>query len=401
MFRKSVFAMLVVLCALSARGGILPGFGFEEVAPTEGFVTALAVSPDGGLHYAVRTGEIYRIEGNSSRKIAHVETSSTGNEALLGLAFRNEREIIVHYVRPDHTADVIGSVDVATGVVTPIATFLCDGGNACPSEHHGGNLIIAPDGAIFFGIGDFGGGVPAQNPASPGGKIHRVSPTGEVSVWASGLRNPFDLAWDRAANKLVVSDNGPVGEDEINFVSQGDNLGWPYTVGNQEPMNGMKPPAFVFEGTVAPTGLVIVDERRDFPRGLLVAGFVTRALYYFPDFSEKTMPPPIEILTDKVGPVLDIVEGNDGAIYFASARSIFRLQLPMRGDADGNRKIDADDPDALAREILDGDGVERMRAHGGAFPGGWGSDVNGDGLIDARDIVALARLRAGRPRPVR
>lgn len=399
-FRSLLLLLGSFLVAAAANSAVVAGFGIEKFAQTKGFVTSLAFAPSGALYYSVRDGEIYRVDGAESTLVAKVNTASFGNEALLGITFRSEREIIAHYVLPDHTADAIGSVNLDTGVTTVIATYPCDRGAVCPSEHHGGNVIIAPDGSIYFGIGDYGGGLPAQRDESPGGKIHRISASGESSVYAKGLRNPFDLAWDEERGKIVLSDNGPVGEDELNVVAGGDNLGWPYTVGTNAPVDGMVPPSFVFSGTVAPTGMTFVSPKPQMPRGLLVTGFVTKAVYYFADIANQKFGAPVVLVSNEAGPLLDIAEGKEGEIVFASAGSLFRLLMPIRGDANGDRRVDRNDSDALAAEILDGDGDVRMNAHEGAYPGGWGSDVNGDEVIDSRDLVALARILAPRSRPV-
>ncbi|HEY5610058.1 MAG TPA: hypothetical protein VIL97_02525, partial [Thermoanaerobaculia bacterium] len=73
---------------------------------------------------------------------------------------------------------------------------------------------------------------------------------------------------------------------------------------------------------------------------------------------------------------------------------------PLRGDADGNGRIDAADGEAIAHEILDGDGLRTIDAQEGSFRGSWGSDANMDGVIDARDLVELAKLRRKRSRTV-
>jgi glucose/arabinose dehydrogenase len=398
--KRTLFLISAMFCAAAAPAAVLPGFKIEKIADSPGFITSLAYAPGGTLYYSTRPGDIYRLDGTESVLVAHVDTANEGNEALLGIAIRGRDEIIAHYVLPDGTADAVGSIALADGKETLLATYPCDNGNVCPTEHHGGNVVIAPDGSIFFGIGDYAGMVPAQKPDSPGGKIHHIAPDGTKSVFAMGLRNPFDLAWDVMAEKLVLSDNGPVGEDEINVLSAGDNLGWPYTMGNQPPVDGMKGPVYVFPKTTAPTGIFIAAPNDQLRRGLMVTGFVTRSLEYFPDISLQPFASPIEIISDEVGPLLDVVQAPDGTLIIAGMNKIYRVLLPLRGDVDGNRIIDDEDAEALGREILDGDGTAKMDAHRGAFPGAWGADVNRDDLIDVRDLVALAKLRGGRSRPV-
>jgi hypothetical protein len=99
------------------------------------------------------------------------------------------------------------------------------------SNHNGGQLQFGPDGKLWFGTGDGGGGGDqyghSQDPASLLGKLIRVDvDTASVEVLARGLRNPWRFSFDRANGQLVVAD---VGQDALEEVSVGlaANYGWP------------------------------------------------------------------------------------------------------------------------------------------------------------------------------
>lgn len=395
-----LIAALAVASDLAAA--VLPGFRVERIAPVAGFVTSVAFDNQNRLHYSIRTGEIYRLDGTESVQVAAVETASVGNEALLGIAFRGPREIVAHYVAPDHTADVISSVDLETGTVTEIQRFVCADGQICSSEHHGGNLIVSPDGSIFFGIGDLGSGPNAQDLRSPGGKIWRITRGGEASMFALGFRNPFDMVFDSTIGRLILADNGPIAEDEMNHVVEGGNYGWPKTMGNQPVAAGSIGPSYVFDGVVAPTGMTQLREVGMLRgRSVLVSTFVTGALYYFPRVHLDSIERPAVIMVDEVGPLIDVVQNGVGEIYFTSTKAIYRLHPPRPGDANGDGQVDAADFEALSSEILDGDDEATIHAQDGAFRGSWGADVNRDGTIDAGDLVALAKLQHQRGRGAR
>ena len=381
----------------------LPGFSFDKVAETEGFPTSLAIDSEGQLFYSVTTGQVYQIGSiGSSTEVALVPTASEGNAALLGVAFRGDDELIAHYVSPDLTADVLTSVRLRDGVQTEIARWLCDLGRPCSTEHHGGNPVVAPDGTIYVGIGDFGGGAIAQSTESPGGKIFRISPSGVSRMFALGFRNPFDFAIGEGGGYLIVGDNGPEGGDEIHLVREGDNCGWPYTVGNQAPLAGTVPPSYSFSETVAPTGVFRTVAQMPFrDGGVLVGSFVTKALYFFPDIEARPLPAPVTILEKETGPIIDVVQNRKGDIFFATPGVIYQLRLPRPGDANGDGRVEPADFEAIAREIHDGDGNLTIRASEGSFPGSWGADVNVDGIIDSRDLVALTRILRTRTRPIR
>lgn len=403
MTRLALILLTSLLIAAPAAASMLPGFRVEKVAATEGFLTSITFAPDGTLHYSVTTGEIYRLEGEESVRVAKVNTAATGNAVQLGIAFRGD-QIISHYVLPDFSADVIASVDPGDGTVNVIATFPCYLATNCSTEHHGGNPVVGPDGSIWVGIGDYGVGVVAENDGSAGGKIHRILPDGTATIFAKGFRNPYDLVIHPDGDRLLVGDNGPEAEDEITIVRAGEHHGWPRTWGNRQPLAGMVPPAWVFPETVAPTGMTLA---RDFPnqggRGLLVAGFVTKALYLFPDIDAIGEP---AIILEDLGELggfnslLEVVQTRSGEVLVATAGGIWRLIPPAKGDVNGDGSVTEDDLESLAHELVDGDGDALFAVHQGGLASSWAADANGDGLVDSRDLVAWVSAWKVRTRPV-
>ena len=127
-----------------------------------------------------------------------------------------------------------------------------------PAENHNGGLIaFGPDGHLYIGLGDGGGGGDAfdngQNPKSLLGKLLRIHVTGSgpytipddnpfvdnpnyrPEIWATGLRNPWRYAWDPATGDLYIADVGQGDYEEINVQPAnspgGENYGWPITEG--------------------------------------------------------------------------------------------------------------------------------------------------------------------------
>jgi glucose/arabinose dehydrogenase len=395
---RRFIVLLFILAATPSLLAALPGFKLLKIADATGFITSLTLNSKGEIYYSVRDGEIYALSGSKSVLITKLETANSGNEALLGIAFRSDHELLAHHVLVDETGDVISSVELPSAEVTEVARFICDGGRVCGNEHHGGNITVAHDGYAYFAIGDYGGNVVSQNPDSPGGKVFRISPQNDVLRFALGFRNPFDMVYDGASGALLVGDNGPIGGDELHLIHAGDNAGWPLTYGFQDPVPGMVPPVFVFQGTTAPTGMTLLNGRGFFRSGMLVGGFVTKALHYFPDALAPRFGYQIFSAND-AGSVLDVVQAANGTIYFATGNAIFQLIPPRVGDCDGDGLVDARDNTALAHEILDGDGDSTFDAQKGGFRGSWGCDANQDALIDSRDLVMLTRLQ-GRNRPL-
>ena len=397
--RSFVAAAVVTLLAFPLRADKFPGFRYVKVADVTGFLTAIVSDSRGVLYYSVRSGEIYRLEGSKSIQIAKLATANNGNEALLGIALRSDQELLAHHVLVDESGDVISSVDIASGAVHEVARFVCLAGEVCGNEHHGGNVTMAPDGSAYFGIGDFGVYAPAQQDGSPGGKIIRISPSDEVTHYAKGFRNPFGVAWSPELNALIVADNGPVAGDEINIVYENDNAGWPLVWGSGT-AEGIINPVYVFPQTIAPTGILHLNGKGFLRRGYVVAGFVTKALYYVPDLSLK----PFQVypfISGEPGSMLNIAQQPDGTLWMATGSAIYRIAEPIAGDCDGDGQVSLLDITALAHEVGDGAGELAFVAQQGSYRGSWGCDVNLDGVIDARDQVSLVHLRETRKRPVR
>jgi len=397
LFLLSILPML----AATARGDeLLPGFRTELVANAAGFVTSIAVDANDALHYSTGDGGIWRVESGLSVEVARVVTAWIGNAALLGIAFAPDGSIVAHHVAPDRSADILSRVDPASGAVVEIARFPCAITAICSTEHHGGNPVVLDDGTILVAIGDLAKGVYAQDPTNTVGKVFRVTTEGNVEMFAMGFRNPFDMAWDAAENRLILGDNGEKIEDEINFVVEGGNYGWAVTMGTRASPEGMTPPVYTFHETVAPTGLTLLDGTTEFLRqGLIIGAWVTRALYYFPSLDEP-LGDPMMLLT---GPelIIDVIHDSNGILYYTSTTMIHRLLPPLRGDVNGDGLVTADDLVALETELLDGDGDSVYECQGGSMPSSWGADVNEDGLLDDVDLRLLRRVVARRQRGVR
>lgn len=405
MLEKILRTVPLLLVATSGWADFLPGFGLEQLSSPKGFPSSIAFDADGVLHYTTTDGGIFRHEDGEDLEVARVDSANEGNAAFLGMAFAPDGTAVVHYVSADMTADVVSRIELSSGEETILARLDCNPGGiiACNTEHHGGNPDVTSDGTIFFGIGDQGRLHFAQLDDSPAGKMYRIDPDGTVEVWAKGFRNPFDLAWDERYGRIIAEDNGASGNsDEIVFVQPGENHGWPLTMGNEPPVEGMTPPVFVFVERTAPTGLVLTNAQTGwFRQGLLVTSFVTRALYYFPSFDEHSVEDPVVIFADETTPLIDVRQAPDGEIYLAAAYGLYRLITPRPGDADGDGEITLADYNALQEELNDtGSGTRTIHAHEGTFRASWGADVDQNGEIDSADLTELARLLSTRRRPV-
>jgi glucose/arabinose dehydrogenase len=190
--------------------------------------------------------------------------TSRGNEqGLLGLAFhpryRENGRFFVNYTRANgdtvisswlvsqdpNRAD-LGSESLVLAVEQPAA------------NHNGGHLAFGPDGYLYIGLGDGGGGGDTygngQNGATllgamlrldidgaapytiPGDNPFLDDPAVRDEIWAVGLRNPWRYSFDRLTGDLYIADVGQNSYEEVNFQpatsSGGENYGWPILEGN-------------------------------------------------------------------------------------------------------------------------------------------------------------------------
>jgi glucose/arabinose dehydrogenase len=405
----------IVLFTFSARAATLPGFRVETLVRAPGFVSSLVTDSQGTIYFTTTSGWIYRVDAEQATPVASLPTRAGGNGGLLGMALLDDETAVVHYTTWNDTEgdlgrildDVLARVDLKSGTATTLHSFVCDIDNrarGASSEHHGGNPAIGPDGSILVGIGEYGGRLIAQKPEWNGGKIWRVDGDGSTEQWARGMRNPYDLAWDPNLRRIVVADNGEDGGDELHVVDTGENCGWPQTYGTHAPMEGAVPPVYVFPTTVAPTGLARLDGANALLRsGYLLGAFATKAIYYFPSLAVPVAAP-IPLIDDYDEFVIDVTQAPNGDVLFATASfsgsSIHRLQIPLRGDCNGDGLADYRDVYPLLLELQDGAAHATIYAQDGAYAGSWGCDANADGVIEPKDMSALASLLSPRRRAV-
>jgi hypothetical protein len=124
------------------------------------------------------------------------------------------------------------------------------------ANHNGGQLQFGPDGYLYIGMGDGGGGgdpeCRAQRQDTLLGKMLRIDVDENVTmppyygipstnpfvgagdppdeVWALGLRNPWRFSFDRSTGDLFIADVGEGTWEEVDFQAAGTmggrNFGW-------------------------------------------------------------------------------------------------------------------------------------------------------------------------------
>ncbi len=229
--------------------------------------------------------------------------------------------------------------------------------NVSESNHNGGNIAFGPDGFLYVGVGDGGGGndqhgtigngqllttllgkmlridvdgtpygIPPTNPFAASAALCNTNGTGMQNcpeIFAFGFRNPWRWSFDRLTGQLWVADVGQGALEEVDRVTLGGNYGWRCFEGTRN--TGLAcgsqpnplPPVAEYGRTVgrSTTGGYVY-------RGSAVASLVGR--YVFGDFITGRIfnisgtTPPTLTLTDGYASGLSISsfgEGNDGELY--------------------------------------------------------------------------------------
>jgi glucose/arabinose dehydrogenase len=266
---------LLALCGLAAAlpAGAVPGSFIAIVQVTGGLTQPLATTNagdgSGRLFVVEQCGRIRIWKGSVLLATPFLDLGSTGanltacsgERGLLGLAFhpnyRTNGFFYVDYTRASDGAIVIARYHVSTDPnVADAASALVVLTIPHPGQanHNGGQIAFGPDGYLYIGTGDGGGGgdpagngqninallgkllridvdhgspyaIPATNPfasAAPGAGAHEI--------WAYGLRNPWRFSFDRVTGDLYIADVGQSSWEEIDYqvagAAGGRNYGW-------------------------------------------------------------------------------------------------------------------------------------------------------------------------------
>lgn len=196
--------------------------------------------------------------------------SSGGERGLLGLAFHpqftSNGTFFVNYTDTQGDTRVERyRVSADPNVADPATAELVLTVGQPFANHNGGLVAFGPDGKLYIGMGDGGGGgdplETGQDPTTLLGKLLRIdidagrpytipadNPNAgrtdrRPEIWAMGLRNPWRFSWDRTANLLYMADVGQNRLEEINVVPAGQggvNYGWDLMEGSDcfEPSTG-------------------------------------------------------------------------------------------------------------------------------------------------------------------
>ena len=193
----------------------------------------------------------------------NLRVESGPNEAgLLGIAFHpdfaNNGEVFVSYTAGGPLTSVISRFHSFVGnqMLDPTSEEVILTVFQPRTNHNGGDIAFGPDGFLYAGFGDGGGGgdpdsngqnkatllgsmvrinvdvpmgygIPQFNPFEDGTKCSPVPVGGDCpEIYAWGFRNPWRFSFDSMTGELWVGDVGQGDWEEVDRVDLGENYGW-------------------------------------------------------------------------------------------------------------------------------------------------------------------------------
>lgn len=234
------------------------------------------------------------------------------------------------------------------------------------SSHYGSRFLWLPDGTLVFSVGD-GGNPPiqysgelireqAQFLSSHLGKLIRINDDGSIpadnpfvgrpdvrhEIYSFGHRNVQGIAYDAVHDRLIVSEHGSKGGDELNLILPGANYGWPLTtysteydltgseIAQVQSLEGMEDPLAVWTPTIAPSEVVAYSANQypNWSGDLFLAAMLLRADNSFAAYASSPAGAVLRLGMNEAGEVTEqerllvgevrvrsIEQGPDGYLY--------------------------------------------------------------------------------------
>jgi glucose/arabinose dehydrogenase len=246
--------------------------------------------PDGSLLVTERSGALRLIrQGEISEPVSGLpEITAAGQGGLLDVAtaadFATSRTIFISYTARSNeglgTAIARARLSEDGTALSQVKEIFRMNRFSGTGRHFGSRIAVAPDGSLFFTIGDRGeseraqdmndhagavlridalGGIPADNPYADGG--------GAAELWSKGHRNAQGLDIDPRTGILYSVEHGARGGDEVNRPQPGRNYGWPeisygrhYSgaeIGQGSTAEGFEQPVHYWDPSIAPGGMAV------------------------------------------------------------------------------------------------------------------------------------------------
>ena len=388
-------------CIAPARPGAVTSVAIEEAFPglTFGGPTKLLLEPGANPRWFVlqKAGQIRVFDPDNPVVSTYLDISSVVNSAgeggLLGIAFHpnypTTPEIFLSYTSGSSPMRSVISRVILDNVAAPSAInagsieYEIISVEQFASNHNGGDIAFGPDGFLYIGLGDGGGGgdpqetgqdttnllgsflrldvidpaisypansylIPAGAEGNPfegqskcGPSLSNPNNCPEIYAW--GVRNPWRWSFDSVTGQLWAGDVGQGAREEVDIINRGNNYGWDCREGFQ-----------VFES--AGCNATYTDPVHDYPRSegnSITGGLVYRGTaisgrigeYIYADYGSGRIWAlrsdgqggyiNEQLLDESSGPVAFAADA-DGETYFANINNGRIYKLVPGAGAGGN-----------------------------------------------------------------
>ncbi len=352
--RPALFALL--LAAAPAAAETFPSsagpLAVERIAGGLENPWALAFLPDGRLLVTERPGRLRILSGGAlSEPITGVpDVYARGQGGLLDVApardFADSGLLFLSYAEPaegGRARTAVARARLAGDRLEDVRVIFRQAPALEGGRHFGSRVVEAEDGTLFVTLGDRGNRPMAQDPTNHVGKLVRIARDGAIptdnpfadgaqalpEIYSLGHRNTQGADLD-AEGRLWVVAHGARGGDEFNRPEAGRNYGWPVIsygrhysgapIGEGTEKPGMEQPLFVWDPSIAPSGLSVYDGAlfADWTGDLFVGALRGRMLVRVE--IEDGAPTGVEerLLPDAFGRIRDVETGPDGALWFVT-----------------------------------------------------------------------------------
>lgn len=271
-------------CVAPPRPGAVTSVAVEDAFPgtTFGGPTKLLLEPVTNPRWFVlqKGGQIQVFDPDNPAVSTYMDLSgvvnASGEGGLLSMAFHPDYpgtpEIFLSYTRDTSPMRSVISRVTLDDVATPSAIGAGSTENEIitieqfASNHNGGDIAFGPDGFLYIGLGDGGGGGDPQETGQdttnllgsflrldvidpsisypdnayliPGGAEGNPfagepkcgatlsNPNNCPEIYAWGVRNPWRWSFDSATGELWAGDVGQGAREEVDIIERGNNYGW-------------------------------------------------------------------------------------------------------------------------------------------------------------------------------
>jgi len=273
---------------ISGRIRRVPADGGE--ARTLGVVPDVAVSAEGGLLGIVASPDF------------------AADRTVYGyVSGREENRVVALTVAED-----FGSLTVRQVLLTGIETA---------DRHHGGRIVIGPDGHLWIGTGDAFEPANAATEDSLNGKILRIATDGSIPsdnpgdspIWSGGHRNVQGIAFGPDGTGYA-SELGHRTWDEVNVLRAGQDYGWPETEGIAGD-TGVPPIATLHPDDASPSGVAYAAG------SLWIGALGGQRLWQLPVSGDRATADPIPHLVGEHGRIRTVEVAPDGALWLITSNT--------------------------------------------------------------------------------